>query len=92
MDWPFLKHQHHAVVRLGRAQAVDARDGRHDDHVAALEQRPRGAHAQLVELLVDRRFFLDKHIARWHVRFRLVVIVVADEVLDGVCGKNDLNS
>ena len=35
---PRLEHEHHPVVRLGRTEAVDARHGGHDDHVAALEQ------------------------------------------------------
>ncbi len=79
-----FEHQHHAVIGLGRAEAVDAGDRSDDDHVAALEERARGAHAQLVELVVDRGFFFDVGVAGGDVGFGLVVIVVADEVFDGV--------
>ena len=62
------------------------------DAVAPLEQRPRGRQAQLVQLVVDRRFFLDVGVGGGNVGFRLVVVVVADEVLDRVVGKKVLNS
>jgi hypothetical protein len=50
----WLDHHQHAVVGLGRTQTVDAGDRRYDDHVAPLEDRPCGAHAQPVQLVVDR--------------------------------------
>ena len=84
------QRQHHAVVRLGRAEAVDARHAGDDDDVAALEERPRGRQAHAVDLVVDRRFLLDVRVARRDVRLGLVVVVVADEVLDGVLGKEAL--
>src|SRR4029077_7528318 len=55
----FFEHHEHAVIRLRRAEAVDARDRGHDDDVAALEERASGAHAQLVQLVVDGGFFFD---------------------------------
>ena len=79
-----FEHQHHAVIGFGRADAVDAGDGSDDDHVAALEERARGAHAQLIELVVDRGFLFDERVARWDVGLGLVVIVVADEIFDRV--------
>ena len=84
------QRQHHAVVGLGRAEAVDARHAGDDDDVAALEERPRGRQAHAVDLVVDRRFLLDVRVARRDVRLGLVVVVVADEVLDGVLGKEAL--
>ena len=80
----FFEHEHHAVVRLGRADAVDAGDGGDDDDVAALEERASGAHAELIELIVDGGFFFDVGVARRDVGFGLVVVVVADEIFDGV--------
>ena len=85
-----LEHQQHAVIRFGRAEAVDAGDGGDDDDVAALEQGARGAHAQLVELVVDGGFFFDVGVAGRNVGFRLVVIVVADEIFDRVIGEEGL--
>ncbi len=82
-----LERQHHAVIRLGRAEAVDARDAGDDDDVAALEQRPRRREAHAVDLVVDGRFLLDVRVGGGNVGFGLVVVVVADEVLDRVLGK-----
>src|SRR5581483_1000503 len=76
-----------AEVGLGRAEAVDARDRGDDDHVPAREQAPRRAVAQAVEPLVHRRVLLDVDVGRRDVGLRLVVVVVADEVLDRVLGE-----
>ena len=46
--------------------------------------------AQLVELLVDVGVFLYIEVGSRDVGFRLVVVVVADEVLDGVLGEEFL--
>jgi hypothetical protein len=74
----------HAVISFRRADAVDAGDGGDDDNVAAFEQRARGAHAQLVQLVVDGGFLIDVNVGRGNVGFRLIKIVVADEIFDGV--------
>ena len=42
---------------------------------------------ELVQLVVDGRFLFDVHVAGRNVRFRLIVIVVADEILDRVVRK-----
>ena len=77
--------QHHLLeVVLGRAEAVDAADAGDDDDVAPQEQRSRGGVAQAVDLVVDRRVLLDVEVLRRDVGLRLVVVVVADEVLDRV--------
>ena len=47
-------------------------------------KRARGAHAQLVELVVDGGFFVDVNVGGGNVGFGLVKIVVADEIFDGV--------
>ena len=78
---------HHAVIGFRGAETVNARHrGDHDD-VAAFEQRTRGGHAQLVELIVDGGFFFDVSVARRNVSFGLVVIVIADEIFHGVVGE-----
>ena len=58
--------------------------------VAALEQRAGGREAQLVQFLVDGGFFFDVEVAGGDVGFGLVVVVVADEVFDGVVGEERL--
>ena len=79
---PELEHGR-AVVDRG-AQAVDAADAGDDDHVAALEQRVRGGVPEPVDLVVARRVLLDVGVAPRQVGLGLVVVEVADEVLDGV--------
>jgi hypothetical protein len=42
---------------------------------------------QPLDLLVDRRILFDVGIARWHIGLGLVIVVVGDEVLDRIGGK-----
>ena len=79
-----LERHQQAVVGLRRSQAVDARYAGHDDDVAAFEERPRGRQPEAVDLFVDDRLLLDVRIGGRHEGFRLVIVVVADEKLDGV--------
>ena len=67
-----------------RAEAVDARDRGDDDDVAALEQGVRRRVAEPVDLVVPARVLLDVGVAAREVRLGLVVVEVADEVLDRV--------
>ena len=76
-----------ALVLLGVAHAVDATDRRHDDGVATGQQPCRCRVPQPVDLVVDRRVLLDVRVAGRDVRLGLVVVVVADEVLDAVLGE-----
>ena len=78
------EQDHLLEVVLGRAQAVDAAHAGDDDHVATQKQRGGGRVAQPVDLVVDRRVLLDVQVLRRDVGLGLVVVVVADEVLDGV--------
>jgi hypothetical protein len=71
-------------VTLGGADAVDAAHARDDDHVAAREQRTRRRVAHAIDLVVDDRVLVDVRVARRDVGLGLVVVVVADEVLDRV--------
>ncbi|MCB0011177.1 MAG: GDP-mannose 4,6-dehydratase [Anaerolineales bacterium] len=74
----------HSRVGFGRADSVDARHRRDDDHVPALEDAPRRREAEFVELVVDRGVFLDIGVRRGYVGLGLIVVIVADEVLDRV--------
>ena len=72
------------MVRLGRAQPVDAGDGCHNDDVFPVQQRARRGVTHLVDLVVDVGVLLDVGVRMGNVGLRLVVVVVADEILDGV--------
>ncbi len=79
--------QDHAVIFGGIADAVNRRDGGNDDAIRPLQDRLGCGKSHLLDVLVDRRVLLDVEVPRRHVRFRLVVVVVGDEILDRVVGK-----
>ena len=81
---PCFRVDHDVAVLLGAAQAVDAGDRGHDDHVAPGEEGLGGGVAQPVDLLVDAGVLLDVGVGAGDVGLGLVVVVVGDEVLDGV--------
>ena len=87
---PFPQREVHLLVGLGRADAVDARHGGDHHHVAALEQRARGRVTHPVDLVVDERVLLDVRVRLRDVCLGLVVVVVRDEVFDGVVGEERL--
>ena len=72
------------LVLRGVAQAVDAADRGHDDHVPALRQPAGGAVAHAVDLVVDGAVLLDEGVRGGNVGFGLVVVVVGHEVAHGV--------
>ena len=88
---PDLQRDGHGGIGLGRADAVDARHRGDDDDVAPLEQRPRRRVAHAVDLLVERGFLLDIGVGARDVGFRLVVVVVRDEILDRVVREEALH-
>ena len=81
---PDLEQLHLLPVELRGADPVDAGDRGDDDHVVAGEQRGGRRVPQAVDLVVDRGVLLDVEILRRDVGLGLVVVVVGDEVLDGV--------
>jgi hypothetical protein len=83
-DFALAHVDHHALVVAGRSEAVDAGDARHDDGIGPGDERGRGREAEAVDIFVDARIFFDVDITLRYVGFGLVIIVVADEVADGV--------
>ena len=83
----------HAVVELGGvAHTIDARDGRHHNHILAPREQGRGGpQAQLVNLVVDGKVLLYIRIGRGYVCLGLVVIVVRHVVLYGIVGEEALH-
>ena len=79
-----LQAEGHGRVGLDRADTVDARHAGHDDDVVALDQRAGRRMAHAVDLLVDGRVLLDIGVGARDIGFRLVVVVVGDEILDRV--------
>ncbi len=81
---PDLQPEAHRQVVDRGAEAVDARHRRHDDDVAPLEQGEGRGVPHPVDLLVDEGVLLDVGIGRRDIGFGLVVVVIADEVFDGI--------
>ena len=85
-----LQFEGHGGVGLHRADAVDAGHGGDDDDVVALEQGAGGGVAHAVDLLVYARFLLDIGVGARHIGFRLVVVVIGDEIFHRVAGEEAL--
>ena len=83
--YPQRHHHFGKVVRL--AQAVDAGDGGHHDHVPPLQQGAGGAEPQAVDLLVGGGVLGDIGVRVGDIGLGLVVVIVADEVFHGVVGE-----
>ena len=78
----------HQLAILDRvAQAIDGAHGGHDDDVLALHEAGSGAEPEALDVLVDGGVLLDVHVGGRDVRLGLVVVVVGDEILDGVLGE-----
>ena len=84
---PGLEGQEHFAVVLRRAQSIDARDAGHDEDVAAGEERAGGGEAEAFDLLVDGGVLFDVGVGARDVGLGLVVVEIADEILDGVFGE-----
>ncbi len=80
----------HRAVGLGRADAVDAGHRGDDDDVIAFEKRPGRRVAHPVDLVVDLRFFLDVGVGAGDIGLWLVIVVVGNEILYRVLGKEPL--
>ena len=81
---PHFHRDDHAGVEFGGAQAVDAGNRSHDDHIAPCQQGMGRGMAQFVDIVVDGRIFLDVGVRGGHIGFRLVVVVITDEILHSV--------
>ena len=81
-----------ALFKLVRvADPVEARHGSHHDHVPARgEQRRHGRKAEFFDVFVDREVFLDVGAGRRDVSLGLVVVVIRNEVFDGVFREKSL--
>ncbi len=79
----------HVAVVLGRAEAVDAGDGGHDDDVVPGEEGIGGGETEAFDLLVDGSVLLDVGVCLGDIGLGLVIVVIADEVFHGVIGEED---
>ena len=78
------------MIGLRGADAVDARDAGHDDDIPSLQEGVGRRVAELVDRVIDRGVFLDVGVRAGDVGFRLVIVVITYEVLDGVLREEHL--
>ena len=81
------ERNHHALIVDGVTQSVEAADGRHHDHVTALKQCGGGAVAQTIDFLIDGGILLDIGIRMGNVGFRLVIVVIGNEIFHRIVGE-----
>ena len=86
----FFQEQHHAVVGFRRSQAVDATHRSHNQRVTPFKQRPRRREPQLVEFVIDGRLLFNVEIGGRNVSFGLVIVVIGNEILDGIVREETL--
>ncbi len=83
--------QHHLQIEIGITQAIDRRDRGDHHHIAPLQQRLGGRESHLLDMFVDRGILLDEGIGAGDIGFRLVIVIVGDEIFDRVVGKELLH-
>src|SRR5690606_34542779 len=70
------------------AHTVDTTYGRnHNDIPPARHQSRRGAETEFLNLVIDGQILFDIGVGRSDVRFRLVIVVIGNEVIDGIFGE-----
>ena len=81
----------HVTIRLNCPDTINTRNRRDNDHIFAFEQRTRSSMTHSIDLFINRGFFFDIGIGAGNIRFRLVVVVVGNEIFDGIIGKKSLH-
>src|SRR5205814_2195515 len=83
----FFEVDHHALVIAGRAQPIDAGDTGDDDDVLPTDKSARCGQAEAIDVLVDEGIFFNVDVPLRDIGFRLILVVVTDEVMNGVAWK-----
>ena len=78
---------HLPLVLAGVAHGIDAADRRDDNHVPPLPKCRRRAVAEAVDFLVDGGILLDVGVRRRDIRFRLIVIIIGNEIFHRAVGE-----
>ena len=87
-DFFTLLHvQDHAMVINRIAYAVNSRNGGNDNTVFPLQQSLSSGEAHLFYVLINAGIFFYEQIAGGHVSFRLVIIVIRNEILHRIVRK-----
>ncbi len=77
----------HIQVILRGAQSENTGNTGHNHNIPAGQHGACSGMPQFIDHFVDRRILLDISVAGGDVRFRLIVVIVAHEIFDGIFGK-----
>ena len=80
-------NQTHLRVTFRLTDTVDCRDSGHNNGVTALKNAFGGSQAHLLDVLIDCRIFFYEKIPTGNIGFRLIVVVIRNEVFHRVIGK-----
>ncbi len=81
---PATQGNRQPLIILRRTQAVNTRNAGHDEHIPPFEEGGGGGMPEPVNLLINTGVFFDIGIGLGDVGLRLVIIIVTDEIFDGV--------
>ena len=84
---PRLQEEMHVLIFLRRAEAIDAGDGGDYHHIFAGQQGAGCRMTHLVDGIVDGRILFNIGIGLGDIGLRLVIIVIGDEIFDGIAGE-----
>ena len=84
---PGAQRQHKCFIILRVTETVYAADRSNNDNVAPLKQGACRTVAQLVDFIVNLRVFFYICVARRNICLRLIVIIIAYKIFNGVFGK-----
>ena len=85
-----LQAKGHGRIGLDRANAIDAADRGHHDHIIAFQHRAGCGVAHPVDLLIYRGVFFDIGVGARHIGFGLVIVIIADEIFHRIVGEKAL--
>ncbi len=77
----------HVLVSFRRPESINAGYRRDNDYVPALQERSGCGMPHFVNGFVDAGVFLDVCVRLGNVRFRLVIVIIGNEILYRVFGK-----
>ena len=87
---PDPERNHERFVVLAAANAVNTRNAGNDDDIAPAEQRTHRRKAQPLDFIISAGIFFDERVGARNVRLRLVIIEVADKVLNRIVREKTL--
>ena len=82
---PGMEKDRDEVLRV--ALAGNAGYAGNNNNILSLHQRRRGGMAQLINFIIDRGILFDIGIRTGYIRLRLIIVIIADEILHRIFGE-----